>query len=629
MKIIELGKDIINNGKAGNLNNLYNDFNIARGFIIPNSVFLKFLEINKISITDNLKNIKTKIMNGLFPEEKELLNYFKKNNYKKVIVRSSASIEDSNNFSFAGQFESFTNTTINSLILNIKKCWASQFEDNIELYLKKNNIMHNYSFDILIQEMITSDMAGIAFSVNPINGNNDILIEISNKQCEELVSGNVVPHTYYLNEQITGDEFISKNNLLLIKENINKLKTIFKRDVEIEFCFKNNVFYLFQVRPITKIYFSLNDYINREFWCSFKNNNWTLFNRSLWILGATKYKNKRIINQATEDLTLYYPHNEKQIRGFNGNQPPLDEDTINNHTSCDVNNYITESYSVSEKIKKLSLIIDNNIKNNNFTDFNTNLKELIKQNAILNSYEYLINSLGNALYERLDKETIKNIEKWKNDQNNSYFSIYDKIFKYVYDYFRLDIDIELFKMYVHVNELINLCKKTIRTNTLINRIKKREKEGFVLLNIRNKKYCNKVITNQETINLVQNRFNQLQQESIEEVNLDVIRGKSTFKNGKIITGECVVIKDNHTNISNLFLKDKILVCEVTTAKDIKYIKNLKALIVNNGGVLCHSAIFSREFNIPCLMGCKNATEYFNTGDIISFNIDEEFVQKLK
>lgn len=629
MKVIELGKAVNCSGKAGNLNKLYNDFNIARGFIIPNSVFLNFLEMNNILLTDNINTIKMKIMKGIFPEERKLLDYFKKNKYKEVIVRSSASLEDSNNYSFAGQFDSITNTNINSLILNIKKCWASQFEDNVEIYLKENKIMHNYSFDILIQEMVISNIAGVAFSVNPVNGNNEILIEVSNKQCEDLVSGNVIPHTYYVSNEINGDEFVSKEQLLSIIVNIKKLKRIFKKDVEIEFCFKNNTFYLFQVRPITKIYFSLNDYVNREFWCCFKNNNWTLFNRSLWILGATKYKNKRISNQVTEDITIYYPHNQKQIRGFNGNQPPLDEDTIKSHTSRDINNYIFESYNISNNIKKLTHVIDTNIKNDNFHDFNINLKKLIKQNAILNSYEYLIGSLGNVLYEKLDQEIIKNIEKWRNNQDNSYFPIYNKIFKYIYDYFHLDIDIELFKMYVHVNELINLCNKTIKPKTLINRIKKREKEGFVLLNICNKKYCNKVITTKKTINIVRKRFNQLQEKITEEINLDGIKGKSTLKNGKIITGECVVIKDNHTNISDFDLKDKILVCEVTTAKDIQYIKTLKALIVNSGGILCHSAIFSREFNIPCLMGCKNATKYFSTGDIISYNIDEEFAQKLK
>ncbi|MCM1052554.1 MAG: PEP-utilizing enzyme [Ruminococcus sp.] len=629
MKIIELGKGTnYHNGKAGNLNNLYNAFNIARGFILPNSFFLEFLEINNISLSDNLNTIKTEIMNGIFPEENKLLDYYKKNKYKKVIVRSSAYLEDSNNFSFAGQFESFTNTDISSLIVNIKKCLASQFEDNVKEYLKEKKISYNYVFDVLIQEMVISDISGVAFSINPTNGSDEILIEVSKGQCEELVRGNVLTNIYHIDNEIRGDDLVSKKQLLLVAENINKLKEIFKKEIEIEFCFKNDVFYLFQVRAITKIYFSLNSYIRKEFWCCFKNNNWTLFNRSLWILGATKYKNKRITNDVTEDITIYYPYNQKQIRGFNGNQLPLDEVTIKNHTSCDVDNYIIKSYSISDYIIKLSHTIDINIEDDNFHDFNINLKHLIKQNAILNSYEYLISSLGNALYEKLDQKTIKNIEKWRNDTSNSYFPIYNKIFKYIHDNFHLDISIELFKMYIHVNELISLCNKTIKPTTLINRINKREKEGFILLNLRNKKYGNKVINSKETINIVKERFSILQGKVGEDINLDGIKGKSTFKNGKIITGECIVIKDNCTNISNFNLNGKILVCEVTTAKDIQYLKNLKALIVNSGGILCHSAIFSREFSIPCLMGCKNATEYFNSGDLVSYDIDDEFVKKI-
>ena len=100
----------------------------------------------------------------------------------------------------------------------------------------------------------------------------------------------------------------------------------------------------------------------------------------------------------------------------------------------------------------------------------------------------------------------------------------------------------------------------------------------------------------------------------------------TFKNGKVITGECVVVKGN--NFKDIDLNNKILICEVTTAKDVKYIKDIKALIVDNGGVLCHAAIFSREFNIPCLMGCEVATKYFNTKDIVTFDLDNEIIKKV-
>ena len=625
MKIYELGKDNIKNGKAGLLNTLYNEFNIARGFIIKSAWLKEFMHINNISLDDEYDTIKTKIMNGIFPDEDILLRYFKKHNYKSVIVRSSASYEDGDDYSFAGQFSSLTNTDIDSLVLNIKKCLLSYFSKNIKAYLDKSKIKENFSFDILVQEMIVSNISGIAFSINPTSLKKEVLVEVTDLQCEDLVSGRVKPHTYKIPGDLS-DCFLSKEKLDIINNNILKLKKILKKELEIEFCFKDGLFYLLQVRPITKTYFSLNNYIKEEFWCCFKNNNWTLFTRSLWIMGARDYKNKIINNEITEDITLYLPHNEKQIRAFNSNQPPLDDITTSKCCAKDIDRYINSSYDLASKIKKLSNTTKRNIKNNDFKSFKTNLKKIIKYNAIINSYEYLIGSLGNALSETLNDETLKNIERWRNDEDNSYFSIYNDIFEYVYSYFKINIDIEQFKMYTSVFELISLCDGKLKSITLIKRIKKREKDGFVLLNLNNKKYCNKVITDKITIKTVKNRFQELQSD-LKKCEKG-IKGNSTFKNGKVIEGECVVIKDNNTDIRKLDLNGKILVCDVTTAKDVAILENVKALIVNSGGILCHSAIFSREFNIPCLMGCEIATEYFNTGDKIYFDIDKEIADYL-
>lgn len=618
MKIIRLGSKANIKGKAGNLNRLYNDFNIAKGFIVTNEYFKDFLKINKIDINNFKKN---DILNGIMPIEEELLSLFKECNLSKVIVRSSAGVEDGDNYSFAGQFDSILDVSIDSLCISIKKCWLSMFSDNVQDYLK---IIDNFSFDVLVQEMVISSVAGIAFSINPSNGKKGILVEATDKQCEDLVSGKVTPNQYELNDNIKGDNLLTRNQLLKIKEKIEKLKRIFKKEVEIEFAFKDDMFYLFQVRPITKVYFSLNNYLKDEMWCCFKNNNWTLFMRSLWILGATKYKHKMINNEVTEDFTLYYPHNERQMRGFNGSQPPLDEETVNKHTSDDINRYILEHDSIANDIKKLSVIIKNNIDSNNFIEFNKNLKKLIKYNAFINSYEYLIGSLGQAMHENLNLQTIKNIEKWRNSEDNSYFPIYDDIFDYIYKYFNVEINIDLFKMYAHVFEVLNLCAGKLNISTLEKRIALREKKGFVLLNLQNKKYANKVNVDDVTIKIAKKIFDGSCSENLD--NMDVVRGTSTFKNGKIIEGECVVVKANE-DISKLDLNNKILVCEITTAKDVKYLKKIKAIIVNSGGILCHSAIFSREFNIPCLMGCDVATNYFKTGDKIKFDVDGEYVIK--
>lgn len=626
IKIIELGTKQQLKGKAGNLNRLYHDFSIVRGVIIPNEVFQKFRKQNHISLLE--KDVIKKIKEGKL-EIENLIKYLERNQYKSVIVRSSVSLEDGNHCSFSGQFDSFPNTKIEEVEERIKDCWISLVKDNIKSYIKTKKINpKNMKFDILIQEMITSDISGVAFSVNPASGKQEILVEATKEQCHNLVDGKVTPHIYHLPKDEKKDDLLTKEQFITVKENVQKLKNIFHKEIEIEFCFQKDTFYLFQVRPITSIHFSLNDYIEEEHWCSFKNNNWQLFHRSLWILGATKYKNKKIHNEITRDITVYYPNNQKQIRGFNYDRPIIDQETIDSHTEEDLIHYIEDCYQIAKEIHQISKETKKKIKNNEYTEVIKNIEVIIKKNAKINSYEYLINALGQVPNKELSKKGIQKIEEWKNNQNNSYFPIYQDIFKYISTHFQIEIETEKLMMYTHVKEFLDLCNQKLKKETLLKRINQREKNGFILCNLPNKNYSNRIVTKKETIEITKRRFQQLEEKSEKEHQIkNRVKGSSTFKNGKIITGECIVIKDNTVDISKLNLEGKILVCPITTAKDIEYLKKVKALIVDYGGILCHAAIFSREFHIPCLMGCEIATNYFKTKDIVSYDINQEIAYK--
>ncbi len=631
MNLIHLGTEYNNKGKAGTLNSLFNKFNICKGFIITDKLFMLFLKYNNIIINNynDLKAIQNSILNGTLKEEweKEIFQYLKTYKLDKVIVRSSANVEDGKLSAFSGQFDTFTNIDENNLISSIKKCWASLYSRNVIEYMKEKKLdFSNLSMEVLIQEMIDSDYSGIAFSLNPTNNKKETIIEINKGSCENIVSGKTIPNTYINNNKIKGDTIIDKDSLNKINQTIHDLKKIFNYELEIEFGFKDNIFYLFQVRPITKSCFSITDYIQNEFWCSFKNNNRSLYNRSLWILGATKYKHKKINNNVTEDITIFYPHNILQLRGFNGTQTPIDSITLKRHKQEDISHYIDNYNTIYNKVLSTSKSIKNNIKDDDYSTFITNLKRLIKYEALIYSYEYLINALGQKLYNNLNKEIFKKLELWKNDPSNNY-KIYENIFSYIRKKKKIKISPYKFKEYLHVNEILNLCNNKLSNKTIINRINRREQNGFVLLNINNTKFTNKLIENKKDIEKIKKRLEQLQLQPMNEKNNEnLINGSSTFKNGKIIKGECVVIKDNSSNIKDLNLKNKILVCQVTTAKDVLYLKKVKALIVDNGGILCHSAIFSREFKIPCLMGCNIATKMIIDGDIIEYDIDKELVK---
>ncbi|OPA78705.1 hypothetical protein BVG16_12685 [Paenibacillus selenitireducens] len=52
----------------------------------------------------------------------------------------------------------------------------------------------------------------------------------------------------------------------------------------------------------------------------------------------------------------------------------------------------------------------------------------------------------------------------------------------------------------------------------------------------------------------------------------------------------------------------ILVTTMTTPEFIEVAPLIAGLVTDRGGIVCHAAILAREFNIPCIVGCGNATK---------------------
>lgn len=52
-------------------------------------------------------------------------------------------------------------------------------------------------------------------------------------------------------------------------------------------------------------------------------------------------------------------------------------------------------------------------------------------------------------------------------------------------------------------------------------------------------------------------------------------------------------------------------------------------IIDEVGILCHAAIVSREFKIPCIVGTKFATKVFKDGDLVEVDADKGVVRKIK
>jgi phosphohistidine swiveling domain-containing protein len=63
-----------------------------------------------------------------------------------------------------------------------------------------------------------------------------------------------------------------------------------------------------------------------------------------------------------------------------------------------------------------------------------------------------------------------------------------------------------------------------------------------------------------------------------------------------------------------FKTGEILVSPMTMPDFVPAIQKATAIITDEGGITCHAAIVAREFNIPCVVGTKIATDVLNNGD---------------
>ena len=119
-----------------------------------------------------------------------------------VAVRSSAPGEDTLATSFAGMHRSFMNVRgPEELVARVRDCWASAYAVRALDYRRSQHLTDEPAIAVVVQLMVDSERAGIAFSVDPVSGNRQrIVVEAAFGQGEIVVSGRVEPDTYTIDK---------------------------------------------------------------------------------------------------------------------------------------------------------------------------------------------------------------------------------------------------------------------------------------------------------------------------------------------------------------------------------------------------------------------------------------------
>lgn len=78
-----------------------------------------------------------------------------------------------------------------------------------------------------------------------------------------------------------------------------------------------------------------------------------------------------------------------------------------------------------------------------------------------------------------------------------------------------------------------------------------------------------------------------------------------------------------------FKKGDVLVAPMTTPDYIQLIKKSRAIITDEGGLLCHASIVAREFKKPCIIGTKIATKALKDGNLVEVDAKKGIVKILR
>jgi len=109
--------------------------------------------------------------------------------------------------------------------------------------------------------------------------------------------------------------------------------------------------------------------------------------------------------------------------------------------------------------------------------------------------------------------------------------------------------------------------------------------------------------------------------------------KGTIANKGRVTGEVVIapMLNNTEAVNKVIAKMKegaILVAQTTSPEIMCLCNKAAAIVADQGGMLSHAAIVSRELGIPCLVGTEYATEIFKDGDLVEVDANQGIVRKI-
>jgi len=284
-------------GKGANLGELISaGFPVPPGFGLISSCYEHFLSANGIEarvlrqmingtnfgdfkqVENVTSEIRDLICNGEVPEDIAQAvgeAYLTLGEDVSVAVRSSSAVTDLGLSSFPGQMDTFYFIRgIEDVLNHIKLCWASLWNARAVSNRWNKAIDHfNVKVGVIIQEMVASDISGVAFTADPVTLNKEqFVIEAVPGLGEELVSGKKTPDSFVLERETLAfvkkpesSEF-SDDLIIKVAETARRIEGHFGKPQDIEWAYADENLYILQTRDIVGKAEYRVDYVGLERW---------------------------------------------------------------------------------------------------------------------------------------------------------------------------------------------------------------------------------------------------------------------------------------------------------------------------------------------------------------------------
>lgn len=432
-----------------------------------------------------------------------------------------------------------------------------------------------------------------------------------------------VKHKNYLNDYISTYHRIIKE-LLILSEEISKIRDLSKySNKELIILFKRWIEKNMELNPFLYSlnaldYYVFDDYFNKEIKKFFPERNIQKIMHIISVPSKEFYfvKDEKNLLRISSDIRRnkklldFFKNNgaehiKKKLLAFNKGicARLLNHKTKFGWLNCYL--WLNEPYEIEHYLLKIKRLIKKDcVKELNEKEKNYSLKE--KQiNNIKNGFHNnrdlnnLIDMIREFIYLKTYRIDTYSISGYK------ILNLLDEISR------RLNISYDDL-VYLSHTEIIDYL---ISSNPDFNKIENRKK-NYSIIRINN---STNVYTEDKHLALIK--------ESIEKrdlVQIKEIKGKPAYHG--VVKGRARIIKDQRHFHK---IKDNdIIISPMTDINFIAVMHKIKGIVTDEGGILCHSAIISREFKIPCITGTGAATQILKDNDLIELDAVKGVVRKI-